>query len=188
MSLYCSAERGGENRNEKRDCAKQPPPLPSGKWVSAWRVRQETVSLVHLKLHSYGGKVRPEIQRDTWRTAQKGREVCCSAVRDWCSSICDTPTHYVSMGSKNGGGVEAEEERRWMLTYALWWKILLLRSQACLFRSSVCDACNAWSLNLFYWRLHLMQSCNIRYFVEWKWMCCIFLIGLTYSKKCYLFL
>jgi len=23
----CSAERGGENRNEKRDCAKQPPPL-----------------------------------------------------------------------------------------------------------------------------------------------------------------
>lgn len=38
------------------------------------------------------------------------RESGCFAVRERCGSICDTPTHYVSMGSKNGGGVGAEEE------------------------------------------------------------------------------
>lgn len=49
------------------------------------------------------------------------REAGCFAVGELCRSICDTPTHHVSMGSKNGGGVEGEEEeeRRWMLTYTL---------------------------------------------------------------------
>ncbi len=62
---------------------------------------------MHLKLRSYGGKVRPKIQTDTNSTE---RETGCFAVGELCSSICDTPTHHVSMGSKNGGGVEGEEE------------------------------------------------------------------------------
>lgn len=160
VAYVAVVQKEGERTETKRETVQNSPPL-SGKWVSGWWVRRETVSLVHLKLHSYGGKVRPELQTDTWRTAQKGRRVCCSAVREWCSSICDTPTHYVSMGSKNGGGVEAEEEERrgdgcsHMHCDGRYYCCV---RRACLFRSSVCDACNALSLNLFYWRLHMPHA------------------------------
>ncbi len=184
--------REGGEQKRKETVQNSPTPLLYGKWVTGWWVRQEAhVALVHLKLRSYGGKVRPKIQ--TYIENSTEREAGCCAVRELCRSICDTPTHHVSMGSKNGGGVKQRRRRRrgdgCSHIHSLWWTIALLRSQACFFRSSVFGASDAWSLNLTFPVLlkTAYDSCNIRYFSEWKWM--LHLSDRPHvQQNCYLFL
>lgn len=107
----CSAEREGERTETKRDCAKQPPPTPPLREMGL-RVMSKARSSCIVGASEATQLWRKGKTRNIDRKIKNStdRESGCFAVRERCGSICDTPTHYVSMGSKNGGGVGAEEE------------------------------------------------------------------------------
>lgn len=120
----CSAERERGREQKRKETVQNSPPTPPLREMGL-RVMSKPRSSCIVGASEATQLWRKGKTRNTDRNIKNStdREAGCFALRERCSSICDTPTHYVSMGSKNGGGVEAEEEeeeeRRWMLTYAL---------------------------------------------------------------------